>query len=261
VEQKRVVELRRVGKRLAIGLENGLWILMHLMVAGRLHWKKPDAPLRKAGDLAGFHFPAGTLVLTEAGPKKRASLHILQGRDAIAAADPGGIDVFTADLAAFTRALTKENHTVKRALTDPRLFSGIGNAYSDEILFSARMSPAALTGRLAPDQVRSLYEAARETLTRWTEKLRQETGDKFPEKVTAFRRDMAVHGRFRLPCPVCSSPVQRIRYAENEANYCAKCQTDGRLLADRALSRLLRKDWPRTLDELERMKKNTHETE
>jgi formamidopyrimidine-DNA glycosylase len=259
VEQKRVVELRRVGKRLAIGLEDGLWLLIHLMIAGRLHWKNPDAVLRKASDIAGFHFPTGTLVLTEAGTKKRASLHVLQGREALAAADPGGIDVLSANLAAFSLALTETNHTLKRALTDPRLFSGIGNAFSDEILFHARMSPATLTNRLSPDQVRSLYDAARETLTRWTERLRQETGDKFPEKVTAFRKDMAVHGRFRLPCPVCGAPIQRIRYAENEANYCAKCQTGGRLLADRALSRLLRKDWPKTLDELERMKKNERE--
>lgn len=252
VEHKKVTELRRIGKRIAIGLEDAIWIVIHLMIAGRLHWRKTGVVLRNKADLAGFYFPTGTLVLTEAGTKKQASLHIIQGDSALRASDPGGIDVLQSDLDTFSRVLTQTNHTVKRALTDPHLFSGIGNAYSDEILFRARMSPAALTQRLSPDQIKRLYETARDTLTEWIDRLRREAGDDFPEKVTAFRKDMAVHGRYRLPCPVCGSPIQRIRYAENESNYCARCQTGGKLLADRALSRLLRKDWPRTLDELEK---------
>jgi formamidopyrimidine-DNA glycosylase len=250
-EGKRVLELRRIGKRIAIGLEDELWLLVHLMIAGRLHWRKPGAVLRGKGDLAAFDFPGGSLVLTESGTKKRASLHIVRGQASFHAFDPGGIDVLRADLETFSAALTRTNHTVKRALTDPHLFSGIGNAYSDEILFRARLSPAALTQRLTTDEIKGLHHAAQKTLTEWTDRLRRETGDGFPEKVTAFHKDMAVHGRFRQPCPTCGSPVQRIRYATNEANYCAKCQTNGRLLADRALSRLLKKDWPRTIDDLE----------
>jgi formamidopyrimidine-DNA glycosylase len=250
-ESKRVLELRRIGKRIAIGLEDELWLLVHLMIAGRLHWRKPDAVLRGKGDLAAFDFPSGSLVLTESGTKKQASLHIVHGQASLHAFDPGGIDVLRADLETFSAALTRTNHTVKRALTDPHLFSCIGNAYSDEILFRARLSPAALTQRLTPDEIKGLHHAARETLTEWIDRLRRETGDGFPEKVTAFRKDMAVHGRYKQPCPVCGSPVQRIRYATNEANYCARCQTNGRLLADRALSRLLKKDWPRTIDDLE----------
>jgi formamidopyrimidine-DNA glycosylase len=250
-EDKRVIELRRIGKRITIGLEDELWLLVHLMIAGRLHWRKPGTVLRGKGDLAAFDFPAGSLVLTESGTKKQASLHIVRGQASLHAFDPGGIDVLRADLETFSAALTRTNHTLKRALTDPHLFSGIGNAYSDEILFRARLSPAALTQRLTPDEIKGLRHAARETLTEWIDRLRRETGDGFPEKVTAFRKDMAVHGRFRQPCPTCGSPVQRIRYATNEANYCARCQTNGRLLADRALSRLLKKDWPRTIDDLE----------
>ena len=251
-ENKRVLELQRIGKRIAIGLENDLWLLIHLMIAGRLHWRDPDAGLRGKGDLAVFDFPGGSLVITESGTKKQASLHVVQGRAALRACDPGGIDVLQTDLETFSAMLAEHNHTLKRALTDPHLFSGIGNAYSDEILFRARLSPAALTQNLTSEEIKNLYHAIRETLTEWTDRLRLETGDGFPEKVTAFRRDMAVHGRFRQPCPVCGSPVQRIRYATNESNYCARCQTGGRLLADRALSRLLKNDWPPTLDELEK---------
>ncbi len=252
LENRKVVELRRIGKRIAIGLEENLWLLVHLMIAGRLHWRKPNALLKGKGDLAAFDFPDGSLVLTESGTKKRASLHVLHGRAGLEEHDPGGIDVLEADFDAFSRILTRDNHTLKRALTDPRLFSGIGNAYSDEILFRAQLSPVALTQSLAPDKIKRLYHAARETLLEWTDRLRRETGGEFPERVTAFRKGMAVHGRFRKPCPVCGSPVQRIRYATNESNYCARCQTGGRLLADRALSRLLKKDWPRSLDELEK---------
>ncbi len=251
VEHKKVTELRRIGKRIAIGLEDALWLVIHLMISGRLHWRETNAVLRSKADLAGFYFPSGTLVLTEAGSKKRASLHIFRGEDALRLSDPGGIDVLQSDLDTFSRVLTQTNHTVKRALTDPRLFSGIGNAYSDEILFQARLSPVALTQHLSPDRIRDLYEASRDTLRAWIERLRKEAGEEFLEKVTAFRKDMAVHGRYRLPCPVCGSPIQRIRYTENESNYCPRCQTGGKLLADRSLSRLLKKDWPRTLDELE----------
>ena len=251
VEGKQVLELRRIGKRIAIGLEDDLWLLLHLMIAGRLHWREPGAVLRGKGGLASFDFTGGSLVLTEAGTKKRASLHIVHGQANLLAFDQGGIDVLLSGREAFSTALTRTNHTVKRALTDPHLFSGIGNAYSDEILFRARLSPVALTQRLAPGEIESLHRAARETLTEWIDRLRRETGDGFPEKVTAFRKGMAVHGRFRQPCPTCGTPVQRIRYAANEANYCARCQTNGRLLADRALSRLLKEDWPRTIDELE----------
>jgi formamidopyrimidine-DNA glycosylase len=251
-ENRKVLELRRIGKRIAIGLENELWLLIHLMIAGRLHWRDPGAALRGKGDLAAFDFATGSLVLTESGTKKRASLHVLEGRTALEAHDPGGIDVLQADLETFSRMLARNNHTLKRALTDPHLFSGIGNAYSDEILFRARLSPVALTQSLPPDKMERLYHAMRETLSEWVNRLRRETGGGFPKRVTAFRKEMAVHERFRQPCPVCGSPVQRIRYATNESNYCARCQTGGKLLADRALSRLLKKDWPRTLEDLEK---------
>ena len=244
--------MRRIGKRIAIGLEDDLWLIIHLMIAGRLHWKKPGADLRGKGDISAFDFPDGSLVLTESGTKKQASLHLIQGLVALRAYDPGGIEILQADLETFSTVLARNNHTLKRALTDPHLFSGIGNAYSDEILFRAGLSPVALTQNLAPDEIKGRYHAARKTLTEWIDKLRRETGEGFPERVTAFHRDMAVHGRFRQPCPVCGSPVQRIRYATNEYNYCARCQTGGRLSADHALSRLLKKDWPRTIDELEK---------
>ena len=251
-ENKRVLELRLIGKRIAIGLEDELWLLVHLMIGGRIYWRKPGAVLRGKGDLAAFDFPNGSLVLTESGTKKQASLHIVQGLANLHVFDPGGIDVLQSDLETFSAALTRTNHTLKRALTDPHLFSGIGNAYSDEILFRARLSPVALTRRLAPDEIKDLYHAAQDTLLDWIDRLRREMGDGFPEKVTAFRKDMAVHGRYSQPCPVCGSPVQRIRYAVNESNYCARCQTGGRLLADRALSRLLKQDWPRTIDDIEK---------
>jgi formamidopyrimidine-DNA glycosylase len=221
------------------------------MIAGRLHWKPPGARLPGKIGLAAFRFAEGTLTLTEAGSKKRAALHVLRGRAALAQHDPGGLEPLSADESAFTAALTRENHTLKRALTDPHLFSGIGNAYSDEILHRAGLSPVALTQRLKPEHIARLFEATRTTLLEWTERLRREVGDSFPEKVTAFREGMAVHGRFGLPCPVCGSAVQRIVHAENETNYCPRCQTDGKLLADRSLSRLLKDDWPRTLEELE----------
>jgi formamidopyrimidine-DNA glycosylase len=246
-----VRELRRVGKRIAIGLEGDLWLVLHLMIAGRLHWRAAGAKLAGRNALAAFDVPHGSLVLTEAGSKRRASLHLVRGEDALRALDPGGIDVFAADLAAFRAALTRENRTLKRALTDPRFLSGIGNAYSDEILHAARLSPIALTRSLSEAEWQRLYDATRETLRAWTEKFNAEAEHGFPEKVTAFREDMAVHGRYGKPCPRCGEPIQRIRYADNETNYCANCQTDRRVLADRSLSRLLGKDWPRTLDELE----------
>ena len=252
VENKKVLELQQIGKRIAIGLEDELWLLIHLMIAGRLHWRSPGAGLRGKMDLVAFDFANGSLTLTESGTKKRASLHVLRGQAALRTHDPGGIDVLQTDLEGFSKMLTQNNHTLKRALTDPHLFSGIGNAYSDEMLFRARLSPVALTQNLTPDQVERLYHAVRETLSEWVNRLRRETGDGFPEKVTAFRKDMAVHGRFRQSCRACGSPVQRIRYATNESNYCARCQTGGRLLADRALSRLLKKDWPRSIEELEK---------
>jgi formamidopyrimidine-DNA glycosylase len=251
---RRVKGLRRIGKRVAIGFDNGVWLVFHLMIAGRLHWKErrviPDG--RRVS--AAFYFENGTLTLTEAGTKKRVSLHVLAGEGELAELDPGGIDVLAADGEQFGAVLTFANHTLKRALTDPRLFSGIGNAYSDEILHNARLSPVMLTQRMRPEDIGRLYEATRETLTHWTEKLRAEAGDKFPEKVTAFRTGMAVHGRYRQPCPRCGTKVQRIRYASNETNYCPHCQTGGKLLADRALSRLLREDWPRSLEEMEERK-------
>jgi formamidopyrimidine-DNA glycosylase len=254
VHGRQVRQLRRLGKRIAIGLEDELWLVLHLMIAGRLHWREPGARLAGRHALAAFDFPNGALTMTEAGAKKRASLHVLRGEDALRAQDPGGLEVFEADLEAFRSALLRENHTLKRALTDPRLFSGIGNAYSDEILHRARLSPLAMTERLGADETLRLHEATRAALADWTERLRRHYGASFPEKVTAFRPDMAVHGRYGQPCPVCGTAVQRIRYAENETNYCPRCQTGGQLLADRSLSRLLRKDWPRTIDELERLR-------
>ncbi len=251
---KKVTGLRRLGKRIVLALEDDLFLVIHLMIAGRLRWKKSGArPPARIG-LAAFDFPSGTLLLTEASKKKRASLHLVRGEEALAAFGRGGLEPLEADLDAFREALTRENHTLKRALTDPRLFSGIGNAYSDEILHHARLSPVTLTRRLDEEAIRRLYESTRHVLTMWTERIREETGDGFPEKVTAFREGMAVHGRYRQPCPVCGKPVQRIRYAENETNYCATCQTGGRLLADRALSRLLKEDWPRTIEEMEERK-------
>ncbi|HSP19533.1 MAG TPA: DNA-formamidopyrimidine glycosylase family protein [Myxococcaceae bacterium] len=251
VAGKRVTALRRQGKRLVLVLEDGLFLVLHLMIAGRLHWKPRGAPVPGRVGLAAFDFPGGTLVLTEASPRKRAQLWLLRGEEAVAALDRGGIDPLEATAEAFAAALRRENHTLKRALTDPRIFSGIGNAYSDEILHAARLSPVALTGRLEDDEVRRLHAATAEVLRGWTDRLRKEAGNGFPEKVTAFRKGMAVHGRYRQPCPECGSPVQRIVHADNETNYCPTCQTRGRLLADRSLSRLLKEDWPRSLEELE----------
>jgi formamidopyrimidine-DNA glycosylase len=264
---KRVRRLRRLGKRIAIGLEDDLWLVLHLMINGRLHWKacrsaptprrrwEPGKGAKLAGRyaLAAFDFQNGALTLTEFGPKKRASLHLVRGEAALLEHDPGGLDVFEIDLDTFRAALARENHTLKRALTDPRLLSGIGNAYSDEILHRARLSPLAMTEKLSAEESARLYAAARATLADWTERLRAHYRDDFPEKVTAFRPDMAVHGKYGQPCPDCGTAVQRIRYADNETNYCPRCQTGGQLLADRAFSRLLRKDWPRTIDELERL--------
>ena len=250
-EGKRILGLRRIGKRIVLALEGELFLVLHLMVAGRLRWLARNAKPPGRITLAMFEFPEGQLVFTEAGTKRRASLHLVQGEAAVNAMDPGGLEVMTADLAAFAARLKSENHTLKRALTDPRLFSGIGNAYSDEILHHARLSPMALTSSLTDEAVARLLEATRTTLADWTVRLRADAGDEFPEKVTAFRDGMAVHGRYRQPCPVCGSPVQRIVYAENEVNYCARCQTGGKILADRALSRLLHKSWPRNIDELE----------
>jgi len=250
-EGKTVVRLRRLGKRICIGLDNDIWLVLHLMIAGRLHWKKRDAKLSPPRGLAAFDFANGTLLWTEAGSQKRASLHVVAREEGLSALDPGGIEVLESDLERFAVVLTSANHTLKRALTDPRLFSGIGNAYSDEILFEARLSPLALTQRLKPEQIERLFAAVRNNLGRWTDRLRQLSGDEFPEKVTAFRPEMAVHGRYKEPCPRCQEKIQRIRYAANETNYCPNCQTGGKLLADRALSRLLREDWPRTPEELE----------
>jgi formamidopyrimidine-DNA glycosylase len=250
-----VTELRRIGKRVAIGLSNDLWLVLHLMIAGRLHWRAQGVTLKGRNSLAAFDFPDGSLVLTEAGTKRRASLHVVQGEAALRSVDPGGIEVFDSGLEAFVAAMTAENRTLKRALTDPRILSGIGNAYSDEILHAARLSPITLTSKLSPEEFARLFSATRETLRFWIDRLGAESRQAFPEKVTAFRKDMAVHGRYGLPCPRCGEPVQRIRYADNETNYCAKCQTGGRVLADRALSRLLGADWPRTLDELEALKR------
>ncbi len=251
VEGKTVVELRRLGKRICIGLENDIWLVLHLMIAGRLHWKKRDAKLSPPRGLAAFDFANGTLLWTEAGSKKRASLHVMTGEVGLGALDPGGLEVLDTDLDHFADALTSANHTLKRALTDPRLFSGIGNAYSDEILFEARLSPLALTRKLKREEIERLFAATRASLIEWTERLRREAGAEFPEKVTAFREGMAVHGRYKEPCPRCGAKIQRIRYAANETNYCPNCQTGGKLLADRSLSRLLRDDWPRSPEELE----------
>jgi formamidopyrimidine-DNA glycosylase len=250
-EGRRVASLRRIGKRIAIGLEGELFLVIHRMIAGRLRWRARGAALGGRGGLAAFDFESGTLLLVEAGTKRRATLHAVRGEEALAAQDPGGLDVLACDLASFVARICAENHTLKRTLSDPRILSGIGNAYSDEILHRARLSPVRQTRKLSPDEVERLWAATRETLVAWTERLRRETGDAFPEKVTAFRDGMAVHGRFGKPCPECGAPVQRIVHAENETNYGAACQTGGRLLADRALSRLLHEDWPRTLEELE----------
>jgi formamidopyrimidine-DNA glycosylase len=248
---RKLVEIRRIGKRIAFGFDGDHWAVLHLMIAGRLHWKKKGAALAGKNALAAFDFSHGSLTLTEAGSKRRASLHLALGEDALAALDPGGLEPLDSSPDQFASALTRENHTLKRALTDPRLFSGVGNAYSDEILHHARLSPIALTRKLTAAEIARLYESTRQVLRDWIGRLRQEAAGEFPEKVTAFRKDMAVHGRYGLPCPVCGEKVQRIRYAENETNYCPKCQTGGKLLADRALSRLLREDWPRTIEEME----------
>ncbi len=255
VEGRVVRELRRIGKRIAIGVEGDLWLVLHLMIAGRLHWKPPKAKLAGRHGLAAFDFPSGSLVLTEAGTKHRASLHVLTGEEGLRSVDPGGIEIFTSDLRSFRDALTAENRTLKRALTDPRILSGIGNAYSDEILHAAQLSPITLTRKLEPHEWERLFSATRHTLGLWIERLRAEAETAFPEKVTAFRKDMAVHGRYGQPCLRCGETIQRIRYADNETNYCARCQTGGRVLADRGLSRLLGSDWPRTLEELEALKR------
>jgi formamidopyrimidine-DNA glycosylase len=255
VEGRTVRELRRVGKRIALGVDNDLWLALHLMIAGRLHWRNRGAKLAGRNNLAAFDFPNGSLVLTEAGTKRRASLHVLAGEEGLRSIDPGGIDVFSSNLDLFRATLTAENHTLKRALTDPRLLSGIGNAYSDEILHTAQLSPITLTQKLKPDEWERLFAATRQTLDLWIERLRAEAQRGFPEKVTAFREDMAVHGRYGKPCPRCGDKVLRIRYADKETNYCARCQTGGKVLADRSLSRLLGSDWPRTLEELEALKR------
>lgn len=253
-EGKTVLALRRVGKRIAFGFDSDLWLVLHLMIAGRLHWKPAGAKISGKYQLAAFDFPNGSLILTEAGSKRRASLTLYGSEVEMMASDPGGADIFSIDLDTFRQALTHENHTLKRALTDPRILSGIGNAYSDEILHAAKLSPIALTRKLTAEEWNRLFDAARTVLKLWVDRLTAESANSFPEKVTAFRDDMAVHGRFGKPCPVCGQPVQRIRYADNETNYCPHCQTAGRLLADRGLSRLLGKDWPRTLDEMEELK-------
>ena len=254
-EGKTVRAMRRIGKRIAIGVDEDIWLVLHLMIAGRLHWKAAGAKVAGRNALAAFDFPNGSLMLTEAGSKRRASLYVVRGEAALRAMDPGGVEVFETDLDGFRAALSAENRTLKRALTDPRLISGVGNAYSDEILHAAQLSPVTLTHKLKADDWERLFAATRETLQIWMDRLGAEASKKFPEKVTAFRPEMAVHGRFNLPCPRCGEKVQRIRYADNETNYCAKCQTGGKVLADRSLSRLLGADWPRTLDELEALKR------
>jgi formamidopyrimidine-DNA glycosylase len=253
-EHKRVLGLRRLGKRIVFELEDRLYLIVHLMIAGRLHWKSTAAHLTRKYGLAAFDFPNGTLLLTEAGTKKRAALYLVRGEAALREHDPGGLELFDATLEQFRAALRRENHTLKRSLTDPHLFSGIGNAYSDEILHRARLSPVRLSRQLTGSEIETLYHATRETMADWIERLRRQRGSGFPEKVTAFRPTMAVHGKYRRPCPVCGAPVQRIVYAENETNYCPTCQTGGKLLADRSLSRLLKQDWPRSLEEMEEMK-------
>jgi formamidopyrimidine-DNA glycosylase len=250
-ESRNVCAISRIGKRIAIGVEGDIWLVLHLMIAGRLHWRPPNPKLGGRQNLAAFDFPHGCLTLTEAGTKRRASLHMVRGKENLRLLDAGGIDVLAADLVTFRDVLTGENHTLKRALTDPRVLSGIGNAYSDEILHAARLSPLAQTQKLRPDEWERLYTATRDTLNLWIDRLKAEAGDEFPEKVTAFRKDMAAHGRYGEPCPVCGEKIQRIRYADNETNYCALCQTGGKVFADRGLSRLLGSDWPRTLEELE----------
>ena len=255
VEGRKVVALRRLGKRICIGLEGDLWLVLHLMIAGRLHWHEDRAKALKARGLAMFVFSSGVLTLTEAGTQKRASLHVVQGEEGLERLDPGGLEVFTATEDEFATALRARNHTLKRALTDPRILSGIGNAYSDEILFTAQLSPFALTQKLTPAEVSRLFAAIKSSLTDWIERLRAEDRDRFPEKVTAFRPDMATHGKYGEPCPRCGNKIQRIRYGSNETNYCPACQTGGKLLADRALSRLLKDDWPRTPEELENLTK------
>lgn len=255
IEGRKVTALRRIGKRIAIGVEGDLWLVLHLMIAGRLHWRAKGAKLAGRNQLAAFDFPEGSLVLTEAGAKRRASLYVIDGEKNLADIDPGGIDVFASSLEDFQTALTAENRTLKRALTDPRILSGIGNAYSDEILHAAQLSPITLTRKLSSAEWGRLFDATRSTLQRWIDELKAEAKQKFPEKVTAFRKEMAVHGRFGQPCPRCGEKIQRIRYADNETNYCAPCQTGGKVLADRSLSRLLGSDWPRTLDELEALKR------
>lgn len=255
VEGRTVRSLRRIGKRIAMGFDNDCWLVLHLMIAGRLHWREPGAKLAPRRAMAAFDFESGSLTLTEAGSKKRASLHVVEGEHALEALDPGGLEPLDATPGEFAARLASENHTLKRALTDPHLFSGIGNAYSDEILHAAQLSPAGLTSRLTRDEVARLYEAARRTLLDWVERLRADARGGFPEKVTAFHAGMAVHGRFGKPCPRCGAKIQRIRYADNETNYCARCQAGGKLLADRSLSRLLKQDWPRTLEELEALAK------
>lgn len=255
VEGRVVRELRRIGKRIVLGVEGDLWLVLHLMIAGRLHWRSPDVKLQGRNNLAAFDFPHGSLLLTEAGTKRRASLHVLAGEQELAALDPGGIDVLSSDVDSFRAALTVENRTLKRALTDPRLVSGIGNAYSDEILHAAQLSPILLTHKLQPQEWERLHTATRSTLELWIARLQAEAKVGFPEKVTAFRKEMAVHGRYEKPCPRCGDKILRIRYADNETNYCARCQTGGKVLADRSLSRLLGSDWPRTLDELEALRR------
>jgi formamidopyrimidine-DNA glycosylase len=255
VEGKQVTALRRLGKRICIGVKGDLWLVLHLMIAGRLHWYTDNAKALKSRGVATFEFSSGTLTLTEAGTQKRASLHVVEGEVGLAQLDPGGIEVFTATEEEFAAALRAKNHTLKRALTDPRILSGIGNAYSDEILFTAQLSPFTLTQKLTHEELNRLFAAIKSSLTDWTERLREQYRDKFPEKVTAFRPDMATHGKYGQPCPRCGSKIQRIRYGSNETNYCPKCQTGGKLLADRALSRLLKDDWPRTPEELENLTK------
>jgi formamidopyrimidine-DNA glycosylase len=255
VEGRTVKAVRRIGKRIAIGIEGDTWLVLHLMIAGRLHWRPAQAKLSGRQHLAGFDFPHGTLVLTEAGSKRRASLHVLRGEEGLREIDPGGVEIFETDLAGFQAALSLENRTLKRALTDPRLISGVGNAYSDEILHAAQLSPIILTHKLKPEEWERLFDATRATMTLWVDRLNTEARKKFPEGVTAFRPEFAAHGKFDHPCPRCGEKVQRIRYADNETNYCARCQTGGKVLADRSLSRLLGSDWPRTLEELEALKR------
>ena len=256
VEGKKVVELRRLGKRICFGFEEDLWLVLHLMIAGRLHWYDERGKAAKGRNVAAFEFSSGTLTLTEAGTQKRASVYIVAGEAGLENLNPGGLEVFDATLKQFANAIREKNHTLKRALTDPRILSGIGNAYSDEILHEARLSPFTLTQKLSDDDVKKLFDAIKRTLTEWLERLRAESKEKFPEKVTAFRPDMATHGKYGQPCPRCGSKIQRIRYGSNETNYCPTCQTGGKLLADRSLSRLLKQDWPKTPEELEMLMKN-----